>query len=383
MDIEKFKNSPSGKVIKTKKDYWAFIPNPLPPEGLNTFSADFVNILSEADRGIGALKSLSKLIPNPNLLIAPFVRKEAVQSSRIEGTQASLTDIFYYEASKEKPKNSDVLEVLNYVKAMNYGFSRIKKLPLSLRLIREIHRKLMKGVRGDMLSPGEFRTTQNWIGPPGCSLNDATYVPPPVNEMNKLLNQLEKFLYAEDPIAPLVKCALIHYQFEAIHPFLDGNGRVGRLLITFYLYHRGFLYYPILYLSDFFERHRDEYYDLLLGVSQSGNWKKWLKYFIRGVAEQSKAAEETGHDILNLQKNYSQLLQKESVPTPVFKLLDMLFVNPIVSLNGISEFLKVTWPTAKASVEQLIRLGILKEISGRKRNRIYCAKELLDMIEKD
>lgn len=383
MDIEKFKNSPSGKVIKTKKDYWAFIPNPLPPEGLNTFSADFVNILSEADRGIGALKSLSKLIPNPNLLIAPFVRKEAVQSSRIEGTQASLTDIFYYEASKEKPKDSDVLEVLNYVKAMNYGFSRIGKLPLSLRLIKEIHQKLMKGVRGGTLSPGEFRTTQNWIGPPGCSLNDATYVPPPVNEMNKLLNQLEKFLYTEDPIAPLVKCALIHYQFEAIHPFLDGNGRVGRLLITFYLYHRGFLYYPILYLSDFFERHRDEYYDLLLGVSQSGNWKKWLKYFVRGVAEQSKAAEETGHNILNLQKNYRQLLQTESVPTPVFKLLDMLFVNPIVSLNGVSEFLKVTWPTAKASVEQLIKLGILKEISGRKRNRIYCAKELLNIIAKD
>lgn len=383
MNIVKFKNSPSGKLIKTKTDYWTFIPNPLPPEGLDTFSADFVNILSEADRGIGALKSLSKLIPNPNLLIAPFVRKEAVQSSRIEGTQASLTDVFYYEASKEKPKDPDVLEVLNYVKAMNYGFSRIGKLPLSLRLVREIHQKLMKGVRGDMLNPGEFRTTQNWIGPQGCTLNDATYVPPPVDEMNKLLNQLEKFLYTEDPIAPLVKCALIHYQFEAIHPFLDGNGRVGRLLITFYLYQRGFLYYPILYLSDFFERHRDEYYDLLLGVSQSGDWEKWLKYFIRGVAEQSKAAEETGHDILNLQKNYRQLLQKESVPTPVFKLLDMLFVNPMVSLNGISEFLEVTWPTAKASVEQLIKLGILKEISGRKRNRIYCAEELLNIIAKD
>jgi Fic family protein len=383
MDIEKFKNSPSGKIIKTKKDYWAFIPNPLPPQGLDTFSADFVNILSEADRGIGALKSLSKLIPNPNLLIAPFIRKEAVQSSRIEGTQASLTDIFYYEASKEKPKNSDILEVLNYVKAMNYGFSRIKKLPLSLRLIREIHQKLMEGVRGDTLNPGEFRTTQNWIGPPGCTLNDATYVPPPVDEMNKLLNQLEKFLYAEDPLAPLVKCALIHYQFEAIHPFLDGNGRVGRLLITFYLYQRGFLYYPILYLSDFFERHRDKYYDLLLGVSQSGNWKEWLNYFVSGVAEQSKAAEETGHAILNLQKSYRQLLQKKSVPTPVFKLLDMLFVNPIVSLNGISEFLKVTWPTAKASVQQLIKLGMLEEISGRKRNRIYCAKELLSIITKD
>jgi Fic family protein len=383
MNIEKFKNSPSGKLIKTKTDYWAFIPNPIPPEGLNTFSADFVNVLSEADRGIGALKSLSRLIPNPNLLITPFVRKEAVQSSKIEGTQASLTDIFYYEASKEKPKYSDVLEVLNYVKAINYGFSRIKELPLSLRLIREIHLKLMEGVRGETMNPGEFRTTQNWIGPPGSSLNDATYVPPPVNEMNELLNQLEKFFYTKDSIAPLVKCALIHYQFEAIHPFLDGNGRVGRLLITFYLYERGFLYYPILYLSDFFERNRDEYYDLLLGVSQSGNWQEWLKYFIRGVAEQSKAAEETGHNILNLQKNYRQLLQTESVPTPVFKLLDMLFVNPFVSLNGISEFLKVTWPTAKASVEQLIKLGILKEISGRKRNRLYCAEELLNIIVKD
>jgi Fic family protein len=383
MNIEKFKNSPAGKLIKTKTDYWAFIPNSLPPEGLNTFSSDFVNVLSEADRGIGALKSLSRLIPNPNLLITPFIRKEAVQSSKIEGTQASLTDIFYYEASKEKPKYSDVLEVLNYVKAINYGFSRIKELPLSLRLIREIHLKLMEGVRGEMMNPGEFRTTQNWIGPPGSSLNDATYVPPPVDEMNNSLNQLEKYFYTDDSIVPLIKCALIHYQFEAIHPFLDGNGRVGRLLITFYLYEKGFLYYPILYLSDFFERNRDEYYNLLLGVSQSGNWQEWLKYFIRGVAEQSKIAEETGHNILNLQKNYRQLLQAESVPTQVFKLLDMLFVNPFVSLNGASEFLKVTWPTAKASVEQLIKLGILKEISGRKRNRLYCAKELLNIIVKD
>lgn len=383
MNIEKFINSPSGKLIKTKAGYWAFIPNPLPPEGLNTFSADFVNVLSEADRGVGALKSLSKLIPNPNLLVAPFIRKEAVQSSKIEGTQASLTDIFYYEASKEKPKYSDVLEVLNYIKAMNYGFSRLKELPLSLRLIREIHSNLMEGVRGGVMDPGEFRTSQNWIGPTGCSLNDTTYVPPPIEEMNDLLNQLEKFFYSEDNLAPLIKCALIHYQFEAIHPFLDGNGRVGRLLIAFYLYERGFLYFPILYLSDFFERNRTDYYNLLLGVSESGNWQEWLKYFIRGVAEQSKLAEETGHNILNLQKDYKMLLQTESVPTPVFKLLDMLFINPFVSLNGISEFLKVTWPTAKASVEQLIRLGILKEISGRKRNRIYCAEKLLNLIAKD
>jgi len=351
--------------------------------GLDRFSAEFVEILSEAERGIGALKSLSKVIPNPNLLVAPYVRKEAVLSSRIEGTQASLSDIFYYEASKEKPKHADVLEVLNYVRAMNYGLSRLKELPFSLRLVKEIHLKLMEGVRGEKMKPGEFRTTQNWIGPPGCFLADATYVPPPIPEMNEALGHWERFLHTEDSIVPLVKCALMHYQFEAIHPFLDGNGRVGRLLITFYLYERGLLQYPILYLSDFFERHRDEYYGLLLGVSQNGNWDAWLKYFIRGVAEQSKVAEETGHKILDMQKKYHQLLQKASVSAPLFQLLDMLFLNPFVSLPGISDFLKITWPTAKASVERLVKLGVLKEVSGRKRNRVYCAEELLNILAGD
>jgi len=380
MDIEKFKNSSTGRLIKTARNYWAFIPNPLPPAGLDKFSAEFVRILSEADRGIGVLKSLSNLIPNPNLLVAPYVRKEAVQSSRIEGTQASLSDIFYYEASKEKPKHADVLEVLNYVRAMNYGISRLKGLPLSLRLVKEIHLKLMEGARGEKMKSGEYRTTQNWIGPPGCSLTDATYVPPPVPEMNEALGQWEKFLHNDNSIAPLIKCALMHYQFEAIHPFLDGNGRVGRLLISFYLSEKDYLKYPILYLSDFFEKHRNEYYDLLLGVSQNGNWDGWLKYFIRGVAEQSKFAEETGHKILDLQKKYRQQLQKESVSMPVFQLLDMLFLNPFVSMPGISDYLKITWPTAKASVERLVKLGILKEVSGRKRSRIYCAEKLLNIL---
>jgi Fic family protein len=380
MDIEKFKGSPTGRVIKTDTNYWAYIPNPLPPAGMEKFSAELVGILSDADRGIGALKSLSRLIPNPNLLVAPYVRKEAVQSSRIEGTQASLSDIFYYEASKERPKNVDVLEVLNYVRAMNYGISRLKELPLSLRLVKEIHLKLMEGVRGERMNSGEFRTTQNWIGPPGCSLAEATYIPPPIPEMNEALGQWEKFLHSDDSIAPLIKCALMHYQFEAIHPFLDGNGRVGRLLITFYLYEKGYLEHPILYLSDFFERYRNEYYKLLLGVSQYGNWDAWLKYFIRGVAEQSRVAEETGHKILNLQKNYRQQLQKESIPASVFQLLDMLFLNPFVSLPGISDHLKITWPTAKSSVERLVKLGLLKEVSGRKRSRIYCAEELLNIL---
>jgi Fic family protein len=383
MNIENFKNSPTGRLIKTELNYWAFVPNPLPPAGLDKFSAEFVGILSEADRRLGGLRSLAKLIPNSNLLVAPYVRKEAVLSSRIEGTQASLSDIFYYEASKEKPKHRDVLEVLNYVKAMNYGLARLKELPLSLRLVREIHSVLMEGVRGDKMRPGEFRISQNWIGPPGCSLADATYVPPPVSEMNEALNNWEKFLCTEGSLAPLIKCALLHYQFETIHPFLDGNGRVGRLLITFYLCERGYLEHPILYLSDYFERFRTDYYDLLMKVSQYGAWDDWLKYFIRGVAEQAKVAEETGHKILDLQKGYRQQLQKESISTVVFQLLDMLFLNPFVSLPGISDYLKITWPTAKASVERLVRLGILKEVSGRKRGRIYCAKELLNILGGD
>jgi Fic family protein len=380
MDVERFKDSSSGRLVRTTAGYWAFAPNPLPPLELDRFSAEFVGILSQGDRGIGALKSLSKLVPNPNLLVTPYVRKEAVQSSRIEGTQASLADVFYYEASKEKPKHSDTLEVLNYVRAMSYGLTRLKELPLSLRLVKEMHLRLMEGVRGEKMRPGEFRTSQNWIGPPGCSLADATYVPPPVPEMNDALGHWEEFLHRDDPIAPLIKCALMHYQFEAIHPFLDGNGRVGRLLITLYLCEKGYLEYPVLYLSDFFERYREEYYDLLLGVSREGNWDAWLRYFIRGVAEQSRVAEETGYRILDLQKRYRQQLEKESVSVPVFRLLDMLFANPFVSLPGVSDHLKITWPTAKASVERLVKLGILREVSGRKRGRIYCAEELLDIL---
>jgi Fic family protein len=380
MDIEKFKLSNAGRVVKTSTDYWAFIPDVLPPKGLDSFPADFVGILSEADRGIGALKSLGKIIPDPNLLTAPYIRKEAVQSSRIEGTQASLSEIFYSEASKEKTKHADVPEVLNYVRAMNYGLARIEELPLSLRLVREIHLKLMEGVRGERMKPGEFRTSQNWIGPSGCSLAEAVYVPPPVPEMNEALGHWEKFLHEEDQIPPLIKCALMHYQFEAIHPFLDGNGRVGRLLIAFYLYEKKYLEHPILYLSDFFERHKDEYYELLLGVSQKGDWLAWLKYFLRGVAEQSKKSEETAHKILDLQKKYRRKLQGESAAATVFQLLDMLFLNPFISLPGVVSNLEVTWPTAKSSVDKLSRLGILKEVSGRKRNRIYCAEELLSIL---
>ncbi len=380
MDVERFKSSTAGRLIRTEAGHWAFIPDPLPPKGLDRFSAELVGILSQADRGIGALRSLGRLVPNPNLLVAPYVRKEAVLSSRIEGTQASLSDIFYYEASKEKPGHADTLEVLNYVKAMNHGLSRLKELPLSLRLVKEVHLKLMEGVRGEKMRPGEFRADQNWIGPRGCSLADATYVPPPAPEMLEALGQWEEYLHRDDLIPPLIKCALMHYQFEAIHPFLDGNGRVGRLLVALYLCEKGYLEYPIFYLSDFFEKHREDYYELLLGVSRDGNWDAWFEYFVRGVAEQSRVAEETGHRILDLQKRYRQQLERESVSPAVFQLLDMLFVNPFASLPGVSDHLGVTWPTAKASAEHLVRLGIVREVTGRKRGRIYCAEELLSIL---
>ncbi|MGH7372019.1 MAG: Fic family protein, partial [Candidatus Methylomirabilales bacterium] len=248
MDPAEFSGSPSGKVVRTPQGYWAFVPNPLPPP--IQYDPETVGLLSDADRGLGHLAGIGQLLPNPHLLIAPYIRREAVLSSRIEGTQASLSDLLYFEAAEEEPPRApDVQEVQNYVRAMEYGLKQLKKLPLSLRLVREIHAILMGGVRGEQRRPGEFRQTQNWIGPPGCSLVEATFVPPPVSEMNDALGAWEKFLHEVKDIPPLVQCAVLHYQFEAIHPFLDGNGRAGRLLITFFLCERGYLPQPLLYLS--------------------------------------------------------------------------------------------------------------------------------------
>lgn len=289
MNPRDFKNSTAGKCIKTLSGYWAFTPNLLPPH-IN-YNKDLIYLLSEADRLLGELSGTGRLLPNPYLLIAPYIRREAVSSSRIEGTQASLNDLFFYEAEeKEEPKVADVREVRNYVKAMEYGTDRLKKLPVSIRLIREIHRILMQGVRGGYAAPGEIRRTQNWIGPPGCSLNESTYVPPPVDEMKQALSDWEKYLHSNSKEPPLIQCSLMHYQFEAIHPFLDGNGRIGRLLITFLLRERGCLTQPLLYLSAFFDKFRNEYYSRLLAVSQKGDWNGWISFFMRGVVNQSKDA---------------------------------------------------------------------------------------------
>ena len=246
MDTSLFKNSPSGKLIRATGGYWAYVPNSLPPR--LEWDTALVSRISKADLAVGTLSGLGETLPNPHLLIYPFIRREAVLSSRIEGTQSSLSDLLLFEATQVE-KRGDVKEVQNYVRAMEYGLKRLNELPLSLRFIRELHSILMEGVRGEHATPGEFRQSQNWIGPAGATLNEATFVPPPVPEMSECLNQLENFLHSDTELPPLVQAAMVHYQFETIHPFLDGNGRIGRLLVTLLLCQRNVLSKPLLYLS--------------------------------------------------------------------------------------------------------------------------------------
>ena len=384
MDINDFKSTRAGKVIKTDRDYSAFIPHPLPPE--IKYSTELINLLAEANRHLGNLNGVGALLPNPNLLIVPYMRKEAVLSSKIEGTQTSLSDLFYFEAArreeqKAEAQKTDVLEVVNYVKAMDYGLKRLKELPICLRLMREIHGILMKDVRGQHLTPGEFRRSQNWIGPAGCTLNDAAFVPPPVHQMHETLGELEKFLHNRDSIPGLIQCALIHYQFEAIHPFLDGNGRIGRLLITLFLCEREFLIYPMLYLSAFFEKYRREYYDRLIAVSQRGEWEEWINFFLRAIAVQSKDAALNSKAILNLLENYRDRIQEKRTSIYVTMLLDELFKNPYVTIPRAAVKLKTSFHTAKAAIEKLKKVNILVEITDKQRGKVYCAKELLSLLE--
>jgi Fic family protein len=385
MDTNNFTNTRAGKVIKTDRDYLAFVPHPLPPE--IKYSPESINLLAEANRYLGNLNGVGALLPNPNLLIIPYMRREAVLSSKIEGTQTSLSDLFYFEAARrEKQKveaqKTDVLEVVNYVKAMNYGLKRLEKLPICLRLMREIHGILMKNVRGQHLTPGEFRRSQNWIGPAGCALNDAEFVPPPVHEMHEALRELEKFLHNRDNIPGLIQCALIHYQFEAVHPFLDGNGRIGRLLITLFLCEREFLVYPMLYLSAFFEKYRKEYYDRLISVSQRGEWEEWINFFLRAITVQSKDAALNSKAILNLLENYKGRIHEKRTSIYVTKLLDELFKNPYITIPRAAIKLKTSFHTAKAAIEKLKKANILVEITDKLRGKVYCAKELLGLLEK-
>ncbi|MFC1924750.1 Fic family protein [Chloroflexota bacterium] len=378
MDIDLFKNSPSGKLVGATGGYWAFVPDPLPP-GLEWDGA-LVSQISRADLAIGTLSGLGEMLPNPHLLIYPFIRREAVLSSRIEGTQSSLSDLLLFEATRVE-KQKDVKEVQNYVRAMEHGLKRLNELPLSLQFIRELHGILIEGVRGESAAPGEFRRSQNWIGPTGALLKDAIFVPPPAPEMQECLYQLEKFLHADMELPLLVQAALIHYQFEAIHPFMDGNGRIGRLLITLFLCQKNVIAKPLLYLSAFFEQHRQLYYDLLLKVSQTGAWREWIDFFLIAVTRQSNDALSRSRLLLDLLRQYSQMVRERRLSPTAGQLVELIFMKPVLNTRTAQEFLKVSYPSAQYALSSLEDAGIVTEITGRKRNKAYEAKEILKALE--
>ena len=369
---------PHGKLVVGTGGYRAFVPAALPPE--ITWDGTLAFRLSAADRSIGRLAGEGRRLPNPHLLIRPFIRKEAVLSSRIEGTQASLGELLAAEAGAAVERSpADLREVGNYVAALEYGLVRLESLPLSLRLVRELHERLMRGVRGDIATPGEFRRSQNWIGRPGSTLADATYVPPPPSELMPCLSAWERFLH-DRTFPPLVHAALVHAQFEAIHPFLDGNGRVGRLLITLLLAQREVMPSPLLYLSAYFESTRSEYYARLLGITERGEWKEWLMYFLDGVAAQSEDAIERIQRIDILLSGWKSELARERSRLPE-RALDLFSANPFWTVSALAEHLQVAYTTAQRAMNRLEALGAISRVGDDRRNRVYCAQAILDVLE--
>lgn len=359
---------------------WAYVPKALPPA--LEMDLPLVNALSKADRALGELAGLARNLPNPYLLINPFVYNEAVLSSRIEGTRAEVEDLYFFQGrqgvlpgmSPAHPPG-DIQEVMNYVTAMEYGLERLDSLPMSLRLMRELHQILLEGVRGDHSDPGNFRRVQNWVG--GEQFKDAIYVPPPVPEMLTALDELEKYLHQENHLPSLVRLALIHFQFEAIHPFIDGNGRIGRLLTILLMVNWKLLPLPLLYLSAFFERHRQRYYDLLSGVSQKGQWRPWVEFFLSGVARQAQEALDLSTRLMDLQAHWRAQLVGQRVPAGVLGLADQLFREPIMSVSQARDTLQVSYQTASRYINRLVTLGILTPRGESGYDRLYVARDIL------
>ena len=382
MDPKDFQTSSAGKVIHNRKGFWTFIPNSLPPT--IQWSPALISAVGDAERTLAKLDSLANTLPSPHILVRSYTRREAVLSSRIEGTRASLNDVYIYEATRLSylEPTSDAREVHNYVKALEHGMERLSSLPVSLRLIREIHAVLMESVRGEHLTPGEFRRSQNWIGAPGSTLESARFVPPPVDEMHKALSDLEKYIHASSDLPPLVRAAMIHYQFEAIHPFLDGNGRIGRLLIMLLLLEWRLLTQPWLYLSAFFETHRAGYYDLLLAVSQRGEWENWLSFFLEGIRDQSDDAIARLKHLQSLRQKYKSLLKNERAGERLMQVIDVLFERPILSIRQLETTMDIPYRSAQRYIEKLEQLNILKEVTGQARNRLYQSDEILSALER-
>lgn len=370
----------AGTYINQGYGVKAFIPEPLPPELL--YDSELTNLLSKADRAISKLDGVTTILPNANWFVYIFIRKEALLSSQIEGTQATMEGLLAYENKIKTEENpDDTEEVLNYIRAMNYGLNRLKEFPISLRLLKEIHTILLEGVRGSTKVPGEFRKTQNWIGPHGSSLKDAIFVPPPPNTVLDKMGQIETFLHKEDEIPPLIKIALIHSQFETIHPFLDGNGRLGRLLITFFLCWKQVLSNPIFYMSYYFKKNKSRYYDLLMEVRNDGNWEKWIKFFLNGVIETSEEGINTARSIIQLKERCEDaLFEREKNHKNSHKLLKSLFDTPFVSNKSIQEKFDISYTQASSLTNQFVEMGILEEFTGQTRYKKYMFREYVNII---
>jgi len=378
VDPSRFQSSEAGRLVKAPEGFSAFVPAPLPSK--IEYGQDLVLALSRADAALSELSIAGEQLPNPHLLIAPYLRQEAVLSSRIEGTRTTLAELLMDEVAAAPPERdpNDLREVRNYITALEYGIARLSELPLSLRLVRELHERLMQGVRGAHMTPGEFRRSQNWIGPPGSTLATATYVPPPVNEMKKALGDWELFLHDRTSLPDLVQCALMHEHFEAIHPFLDGNGRVGRLLITLFLIERGRLTQPLLYLSAYIEAHRSDYYDALLRVRTEGDWRSWLIFFLSGVQETAVFAARQAREIARIREEFRQMVQDKP---KALALVDHILRTPYITVAEAERVLSVTNPTARTAVVALVAAGLLEEVGERKWRRLYVARLVLNVLK--
>lgn len=362
--------------------YLAFIPRPLPPADLR-IDPELQALVSKADVALGRLDGAVAVIPDPDLFVLQYVRREAVLSSQIEGTYASLMDVLEYEAQMDHAERRvEVADIINYVLAMNHGLDRLRNLPLSRRLMCEVHDVLMRDVRGGepQKTPGQFRHTQNWIG--GGSPATARFVPPPPELVDEQFANLEKFLHDPEPMSPLIKVGIAHAQFETIHPFLDGNGRTGRLLITFWLAERGILKKPLLYTSLYLKEHKDEYMDRLQSIRDEGAWEKWLAFFLDGIAQVATEATETATRILELREKDRNILARSLGRRSgnALRLLDDLFQRPLVTAKVVERTLDVSQPTASALVRDVADLGILQELTGRKRYRVFAYREYLDLF---
>ncbi|MFA6527393.1 MAG: Fic family protein [Candidatus Babeliales bacterium] len=370
--MDKMTVNRSGKYVSQPTGYTSFVPNALPPTPPLTIDADLQKLLWDATLLLARLDGMAYTLPNTDLFITMYIKKEALLSAQIEGTQASLEDIFEFEQGEKLDNINDVVEVVNYIKALHYGIARLETLPMSLKLIKELHATLLQGVRGAEKTPGEFKRSQNWIGAPGCNLTTASYVPPTPEDSLKALGDLELYMHQESKLPELINCALIHYQFETIHPFLDGNGRLGRLLITFYLYWKGILKKPLLYLSYYLKKNRQEYYDRLTLVRTKGNYEQWIEFFLKGIIETCNDAIENIKKILQLRETHQTLLYEKKLSSPLaIMLLDKLFYTPLLDISDIQKAFNLSYPTASGLINQFEAIGILKEVTGKKRGRRF------------